>query len=65
MIADEHERSVGGSLQYAITTQHGTELKAVLKVSESGQAFGGFMGAGGGHLGMIGDLVPWGAGRWC
>lgn len=62
VIADEHEPSVGGSLQCAITTQYGTELKAVLEVNEFGQAFGGFMGAGGGHLGMIGDLVPFGSG---
>lgn len=62
VIADESERSVGGSLQCAITTKHGTELKAVLEAEESGQAFGGFMGAGGSHLGMIGELAPFGSG---
>lgn len=62
VIDDEGECSVGGSIQCAITTQHGTELKAVLEVTASGQAFGGFMGASGGHLGMIGQLMPFGSG---
>lgn len=62
VIADETEPSVGGSLQCAITTKHGTELKVVLEVEESGQAFGGFMGASGSHLGMIGELAPFGSG---
>lgn len=62
VIADESERSVGGNLQCAITTKHGTELKAVLEVSASGQAFGGFMGFTVSQLGMIGNLIPFGSG---
>lgn len=62
VIDDETDSSVGGGLQCAITTRYGTELKAVLHVGESGQAFGGFMGAGGTSLGMIGELLPFGSG---
>ncbi|MBB4099376.1 hypothetical protein [Sphingomonas kyeonggiensis] len=62
VITNDSHHSVGGSVQCAITTKHGVELKPVLQVDETGRAVGGFMGAGGSHLGPIGDLVPFGSG---
>jgi len=62
VIANDSHHSVGGSVQCAITTKHGVELKPVLEVDETGRAAGGFIGAGGSHLGPVGNLSPFGSG---
>lgn len=60
VIKDVSVPGVGGSVQAAVTSNRGTELKAVLIVDQTGAATGGFMGADMARLGRVGSFVPLG-----
>ncbi len=60
VIKDVSVPGVGGSVQAAVTSRRGTELKAVLFVDQTGAATGGFMGADMSRLGHVGSFVPLG-----